>query len=93
MERAAERAREGAAGGLLGRHAVHRSAIALVDQCHRDDLHEVVEMNPRQVLPSGAERPAQSKLERRLHLGQRAPCPTQDDPGAQQSHTHAQRLG
>ena len=38
-------------------------------------------------------RPAQSKLERRLNVRQRAAGPTQDDPGAQQSHPHAKRLG
>ncbi len=93
MKGATEGARERSAGRLLRRHAVHRTPIAFVDQRHRDDLHEVVEMNPRQVLRARSDGPTHSQLERRQHLRQRAAGPTQHDAGSQQHDARAQPLG
>ena len=58
MKDAPERARERSIGRLLRRHAVHRSSITVIGQCHSDDLHEIVEMNPRQVLRARSDGPA-----------------------------------
>ena len=58
IKRASERARERSTGRLLRRHAVHRPSITVVGQRHSDDLHEIVEMNPRQVLLARSDGPA-----------------------------------
>ena len=93
MKGATEGVRERSAGRLLRRHAVHRSPIAIVDQRHGDDLHEIVEMNPRQVLLARSDGPAHSQLERWQHLRQRATGPAEYDARAQQHDTRAQPLG
>jgi hypothetical protein len=93
MKGVTEGTRERSAGRLLRRHAVHRPPIAIVDQRHGDDLHEIVEMNPRQVLRARSEGPAHAQLERRQHLRQRAAGPAEYDAGAQQHDTRAEPLG
>ena len=93
MKGATEGARERSARRLLRRHAVHRPTIPIVDKRHGDDLHEIVEMNPRQVLLSRSDGPTHPDLERRQHLRQRAAGPAQHDAGSQQHDAHAQPFG
>lgn len=69
--------------------ALHRTAIAIVDERDRDDLHEIVKMNPRHVLLPGADGPAHSEFEGRQHPGQCASSSPQHNAGSQADDTHA----
>ena len=84
MKGAPKGASKRSARGLLRRHTVHRSPVTIIDKRHGDGLCEIVEVDPREVLPSGPNRSAKAEFEWGQHLCQRAPAPTNDDPGSEE---------
>jgi hypothetical protein len=78
----------GKVGGPHGRrrHGVDRTGIARVVEGADDDLHQIVEVNPRHELPAVARHAAEAQSEGRRHQRQRAAIARQYDTRAQRDH-------
>ena len=75
--------REGGVGHRMGRRRVHRSPQRVCGERVEDQRHQVVVVDPADVLPASPQPAADPQLEGQEHRAQRSACRTQHKSGAQ----------